>query len=309
MAKERACRKIGSVNWCRFDPGVAELRAYGGGWDAELRVTVRRVNGRSVATDVSHRGPLRLQKTLWPEGADPAHLILLHPPSGLAAGDRLDLGVSIDAQAHALVTTPGAGRWYRADAPATQQVHLSVGPRASLEWLPQETVLHDGVRGEQRLEWTIDPQSSVIGWEILVLGRRASGEPLRTADFRSELRLWRDGRCLLDDRAWVRGCEAGSAALGQRHVSATFWAIAPTAFVADDAEAIAGLIDGASRPSADEPFHATLGAASLIDPHCLLVRVVGDSPQAVRRVLETAWGALRPRVVQRVAHRPRIWFT
>ena len=65
------------------DAAVAVLGAYGGGWQAKLDIGMTRVAGRTVASHVSHAGPLRMQKVLWPEGPELAHLILLHPPSGL----------------------------------------------------------------------------------------------------------------------------------------------------------------------------------------------------------------------------------
>lgn len=288
------------------------LGAYGGGWQARLTVGMTRVAGRCVATEVSHLGPLRVQKVLWPEGPDMAHLILLHPPSGLAGGDSVDLKLSLADECRVLLTTPGAGRWYRADAPATQQVQLTVGAHASLEWLPQETVLHDGVQGDQTMSVDVDEQAAAIGMDVLVLGRKASGERLQAGRFGSRLSLRRGERLLLGETTRIGMAEQGAAALGTAHVSGLLWAVSPIALTADLAEAVEQALDqalGVVAGSNGMGRDGAIGAASVVDPHLLLVRAVGSSPEQIRRALVAAWCVLRPVLIGRAAAVPRIWMT
>ena len=82
--------------------------------------------GRTVAR-FHHEGPLRILQSLYPEGTGICHNVLVHPPSGLVAGDRLDIGVKVDAGAHGLVTTPGATRFYRSEGElAVQDARLTL---------------------------------------------------------------------------------------------------------------------------------------------------------------------------------------
>ena len=85
-----------------------------------------------------HVGPLRVQKALYPEGDDVCQAILLHPPSGIAGGDHLNISARVGPDAHAQLITPGAGKWYRSAGPvASQTVRFEVQESASLEWLAQ----------------------------------------------------------------------------------------------------------------------------------------------------------------------------
>lgn len=77
------------------------------GWDARLEVGVALRGDASVAVHRRHLGPLRLQKPLYPEGPGIAHLLVVHPPAGIAVGDRLAIDIEVGPDASTLVTTQG----------------------------------------------------------------------------------------------------------------------------------------------------------------------------------------------------------
>src|SRR5262245_4758169 len=108
-------------------------------WNASLDLRYESAHGRTVVAR-RHDGPLQVQKALYPEGDEVCHTLIVHPPGGIAGGDALSIRAQCSAGAHALLTTPGATRWYKADGrQATQSVVLDVAGR--LEWLPQETIV------------------------------------------------------------------------------------------------------------------------------------------------------------------------
>jgi urease accessory protein len=83
------------------------------GWQAELDLSFERREGETVLRRNQHRGPLQVQKALYPEGRETCHIAILHPPGGVAAGDRLYIRASLNERSRALLTTPGATKWYR----------------------------------------------------------------------------------------------------------------------------------------------------------------------------------------------------
>jgi urease accessory protein len=125
-----------------------------------------------------HSGPLRVLKSLYPEGDAVCHNVVVHPPSGLVGGDTLDIRVSVGAGAHGLVTTPGATRFYRSQGEVAQQrTQVRLEPGARLEWLPLETLAYSGCRAENRLTLDLAPGAELLAWDITALGLPLAHQP------------------------------------------------------------------------------------------------------------------------------------
>ena len=146
-------------------------------WKASLQLDYTREGGRSVAR-FAHDGPLRILQSLWPEGGEVCHNVLVHPPGGLVAGDTLAIEVRAGEGSHGLVTTPGASRFYRSEgAAAVQDVRIRVEAGARVEWLPLEALYYSGCRAENRLRMELAPGAEVLGWDLAALGLPQAGQP------------------------------------------------------------------------------------------------------------------------------------
>src|SRR5260221_1887542 len=126
---------------------ITAVPACASGWQAMLDLRFgHRAGQGSVLSHARHSGPLRVQKPLHPEGPGICHAVLLHPPGGVAGGDQLQIDVTVEPGAHALLTTPGATRWYKSQGrPAAQRVRLrgraALGDRKSTRLNSSHTVI------------------------------------------------------------------------------------------------------------------------------------------------------------------------
>jgi urease accessory protein len=270
------------------------------GWRASLSLGFERRDARTVLAHRRHEGPLVVQKALHPEGEGICHAIVLHPPSGLVGGDELRLDVTVGEGASALLTTPGAAKWYRSTGRASSQsVRLAIGADACLEWLPQENILFDGALARCRWSAELAPGARLIAWDLYCLGRTASGERFETGECRLEASLRREGRLDWIERACLR---PGSAAL-RSPAGLAGWPVFGTLLVA--APAIPAAWSAAAReiPAPDG------GAGVTALPNVLLVRCRAGSAETAHRYFTAVWKRLRLDVMGREPVAPRIWST
>lgn len=273
-------------------------------WHASLRLGFARAGERTVLRENRHVGPLRVQKALYPEGQDLCQAILLHPPSGIAGGDRLTVAVTVDAGAQAQLTTPGAGKWYRSGgAEASQSVTLTVGKDALLEWLPQESIVFDGARARMETRVELAADSRYIGWDILCLGRAAAGERFTQGRFDLFYRVDRDNAPIWLERGGFSGSDpilASPAGWAGATVCGTLLCTFP-----ELPQQAAGLLESCRDIApADAARH---GLSAL--PGLLVARYLGDSSEAGRQWFTALWQLLRPACCGRPAVLPRIWTT
>src|ERR1700741_3569567 len=90
-------------------------------WKASLALGFSFADQKTTLSSKLHDGPLVVQKPLYPEGSEVCHAIVVHPPGGIAGGDELNLRVGTQPRAAALLTTPGAAKWYRSAGPWARQ--------------------------------------------------------------------------------------------------------------------------------------------------------------------------------------------
>jgi urease accessory protein len=271
-------------------------------WQASLDLGFERRGDATLLVRREHRGPLRVQKALYPEGSQLCHAIVLHPPAGVAGGDRLAIGIELDAAAQALLTTPGAGKWYRSAGPlAEQAVSIRVGAGATAEWLPQESIVFSGAQARMRTTVDLDEGARYIGVETLCFGRRASGETFERGSLHLATDIRLDGRLLWRERGVIEG---GSPLL-HSPVGLAGFSVCSTVLVAGS-EIAPETLRACRTLTAPEP-DARCGISVL--PQLFVGRYLGHSAQAAREWFVTLWQCVRPTIIGREAAVPRIWNT
>ena len=269
-------------------------------WKANLALAFERRDGRTILAARRHEGPLVVQKSLHPEGDEVCHAIVVHPPGGIAGGDELVIDVGLAEGAHALLTTPGAGKWYRSGgARASQHVRIEAARDSVVEWLPQESIIFDGALATLDFEARLEKGARLMAWDILCLGRTGSGERFTKGSVRLGLRVVREGRPLWIERGHL---EPGSRAL-ESPVGLDGHTVCAT-FVLAGSE----IDDSALAACRGKTPVEGEGAVTRM-PHVFLARYRGDSGEAARRYFTDLWHLLRPILAGRDAVEPRIWRT
>jgi len=179
-----------------------------------VRLGFRRRRGSTVLDDLYQEGALKARFPR-PRPGTPPIAVLLNTAGGVAGGDALQTYVGAAPGAMATVTTQSAERIYRAlpdSAPSSIVSCVAVSDQASIEWLPQETIVFDRANLARRLEAEIAADGTFLCCETIVFGRAAMGEKLERGNIADLIRIRRNGRLLLHDSLRLTGDIAGTLA-------------------------------------------------------------------------------------------------
>jgi urease accessory protein len=275
-------------------------------WHAHLRLHYHH-DGQGTGALDRHEGPLRVLQRLYPEGPGVCHHVLVHPPGGIVGGDTLRIDACLDAGSHALITTPGATRFYRSSgALAEQCVHARLAHGARLEWLPLETLAYSGCRMHNRLCFELAEGAEMIGWDLLALGLPAAGQAFEQGSCLQQIELpgsWLErGRIdAVDER--LLGSPLGWAG---RRVLATLWfaAAAPLGTGRRDE-----LLDAARECSARHATLARHAGSTAVNEAVIVLRVLAERVEPAMKLLVDAWAAWRQAAWGLSAMPPRVWRT
>lgn len=293
-------------------------------WHADLSLGFTNVNGKTTLSHRKHSGPLRVQRPLYPEAGDTAntcHVLLLHPPAGIASGDKLTIDVDLDKNTHALLTTPGAGKWYgscsskRLDdiAPAYQDITLNLGEQAFLEWLPQEVIVFNEAKVQAKTNITLHPTASTLAWEVTVFGRKAFMERFLLGNYHNEVTITevsgaddeaQTNNLLIHDLLNIPADDRwfhSPLGMNRQHVFANFWAVPPMekrATLATTVDELREFIEENQIPTFVTQIQ-----------NMLVIRHLGSDVQTCFKALAKVRAFLRQAWWGYDEHYPRIWNT
>jgi len=273
-------------------------------WQANLALRFAHREGRTVLVERRQRGPLTVQKALYPEGPDICHAVIIHPPGGIAGGDKLSVRIEVERNSCAVITTPAATKWYKAAGRLSrQEIFIRLGESSALDWLPQENLFFSAACAQLIFKLEVAPTASAIGWDMAMLGRQAAGEKWIAGSIHSSTEVLRpDGTPLWVEQASLEGIDpllespqgmAGYKALG------TLWAIGH------------GCASGLSTElNSHLPFEPALRAGATALPNgVLLLRCLAAEIEPLRQLMIDCWMRLRPLILGFASHRLRLWAT
>ena len=277
-------------------------------WQARLSlVFAKRQRGvRLVKSE--HEGPLYVQKAFYPEGPDCAHIYLLHPPGGLVTGDTLNIDVTAQTNTHALLTTPGAGRFYKAREDGgiqAQNLHITVEENAVLEWFPLETILFPSSHARMKTRVDLSIDAAFISWDITCFGLPANNVKFDSGSVNQNVQIWREGKILLNESLVID--ENDSAVLtgnaGLRNFPVHGLMLAGPFNDAEQVDLIACLRQLQTETISNEFFAVSLNG------EFMTVRYLGVCTEKARQLFTKAGALIRPALIQKESTEPRIWAT
>ncbi len=253
-----------------------------------LSYEFERAGQRTILTGSSCSSPWHHFPPVYLDDSGCAYTWLVNPSGGLVGGDHVSIEARLHAGSHVLMTSPSANRVYRTlSAPAVQEVRLSLGPGARLEWVPDLTIPFAGSRFRQMIHVDLAPGATVMLWDALAAGRIAMQERWAFAGVDNEICVrTANGASIVERFQLTPDCIGTIAAE---------WNYAGSLFVIGEGytrEQLTGL-ESSLAALCEEPTGELLGGVSEPAAPGLVVKLMARSAPALTRFLEAACKEVR----------------
>ena len=215
----------------------------------------------------------------------------MNPSGGLVAGDHMSVEAQLHAHTHVVMTSPSANRVYRSlSEPAVQEVRLSIGPGARLEWVPEITIPFAGSRFRQSIHVDLASGATVVLWDAMASGRVARQERWAFASLENEICIRASlGKSVIERYRLVPGLLPESVGL------VGSWDYVASLFIIGDAvdADVWTRLDSVLAATLEERPGLVLGAVSIPAVSGLAVKLVARSAPDLTAVREAMWAAIR----------------
>lgn len=278
----------------------SKLSQHPNNWLGKLKLNFALRQGRSVLIRHSHSGPFFVQKSFYPKNDHVTpHVYLLHPPGGLVGGDQLVLNTQLEPGSTALLTTPGASKFYRTNGMyALQEYVFKLQENAILEWIPQSSIFFPQTKAKIKTIFVLEQGARIIFFEILCfknLYLQVYNKPEEVDIFVSISLPYSIG---LKDRLRINALNCITK-LNGFSISAAFFAVPADDMILRQIRKLIKPIQNVNQ----------IGGVTLLDQEILIARFLGNDNQKLVALLHHIWSITRRRIIGKKAVIPRIWFT
>jgi urease accessory protein len=256
-----------------------------------LRLDYAKRDGRTIIARSHCTTPWHLLPPIYLDDTGAAYTLLVNPSGGLVGGDHLSIDMKVDEEAHVLISAPSANRVYRSEGEVSvQDIELTVGPGAIVEWLPEQTIPFAGSRFRQTLHATLASGATILLWDAIASGRIARGERWALATLENEIRITTaSGASLLERYALDPATNLGAIGL------AADWDYVASLYVVNDAVApeVWSRLETRLGLALDEHAEHILGGVSQPAVPGVAVKLLAKTAPDLTKMLDALWAAVR----------------
>jgi urease accessory protein len=235
--------------------------------------------------------PWHLFPPIYLDNSGTAYSLLLNPSGGLVGGDYLSIETTLAAHTRVILSTPSANRVYRSlGEVSVQEVDITVGPGAVLEWIPEHTIPFAGSQFRQIIDVKLAAGATVVLWDAIASGRIAHGERWRFTSLENEIRITTaSGASVREHYALAPADKWSGIGLVEE------WDYVGSFFVIGDGvdPSVWKLLETVLANILENHPDQVLGGVSQPAAPGLVVKLVATSAPLLTTVLDALWSAVR----------------
>jgi urease accessory protein len=266
-----------------------------------LRLNLERNSetGKTIIREQFSRVPLYLQRAMYLEESLPsmAYLYIMSPSGGILQGDRFRIDITLGNNSCAHITTQGATRIYKMKKNyASQIVNINAQEESYFEYIPDQLIPFRNSRFYQEVELNVHDNATMIYSEVIVPGRVESGEAfeydicyIKTVGRNQLGKLRFIDTVKLEPKKENLRVEGN---LGNLHVVGTIYIVTQESFINDLHYEI-----GEKIRVLEATGKISVGKSILPARQGIIVRILGDSSEAVKKIIFDVIGITRKKIV------------
>ena len=227
--------------------------------------------------------------------------IIVTTSGGLVGGDKISLALTFGEKTSAMIMAQAAEKVYgSSEATCLMEVDLEANTHAWAEYLPQETILFDNARLNRTTRIRAAAASQVLAGEIVVFGRKGSGETFSSGYLRDSWEVWRDNKLV-----WI------DTLLLEKNIPQVFNhpaclkninGVATIVFISDN---VGTYLDYARNLIKDPEENIRMSVS--VTNGVLIARFMGEDPLNLRNAFGNFWQNFRHQVASLPNSLPRLW--
>jgi urease accessory protein len=257
----------------------------------ELRLEYAKRDGRTIIARSHCTTPWHLLPPIYLDDTGAVYTLLVNPSGGLVGGDRLSIDMRLGEEAHVLVSAPSANRVYRSQGEVSiQEIEITIGAGAVLEWLPEHTIPFAGSRFRQTIHATLEPGATIVLWDAIASGRIARDERWAFTSLENEIRITTaEGQSLVERYALDPATDLGSVGLAAQ------WNYVASLYVVNDTVApeVWSRLEARIGLLLDERTGSLLGGVSQPAAPGVAVKLLARAAPDLTGALDALWATVR----------------
>lgn len=261
------------------------------GRSGELQLRYAKPDGRTVITHSYFTIPWKLLPPIYLDDTGAAYTLLVSLSGGMLGGDHLSIDMNLENDAHVMISAPSANRIYRSEGKLSEQdIAITVGSGAILEWLPDHTIPFAESRFRQKIHATLAPGATIVLWDAIASGRIARGERWAFAHLENEIEITVDsGASLTEHYLLDPSTDLGRVGLAEE------WDYVASLYVVNDAIAseLWSRLESKIIPLLAERPGQVLGGVSTPPVPGIAVKLLAKTAPDLTHMLDVLWTTVR----------------
>lgn len=160
------------------------------GRHGKLRLCFTRQGGKTMLSDSFSTIPMCAFQPFYLDDSGCAYSYIVNPTSGLVGGDKIEIKITIEDNAHGFITTPSATKVYKSSGSQSEQdIDIFVKKDGILEYLPGYVIPFADSLYSQKIKVYMEKSSTAFILDSFATGRSARGEHLSFKEYRSRTEI------------------------------------------------------------------------------------------------------------------------